>query len=53
MAALGPGKSSGTMGLPLSLEILEGGVDGLAGAGGGVGVLPAGVHLGLPVDMRT
>ena len=35
MAAVGPGKSSSTMGFPLSRESLEGGVVGWRGGGGG------------------
>jgi hypothetical protein len=44
MAAVGPGKSSGTMGRPLTLDNLDGGVGNLAGGsvGGGVVVLSAG-----------
>ena len=35
MAAVGPGKSSGTMGFPLSRDSLDGGVVGWRGGGGG------------------
>lgn len=40
IAAVGPGKSSGTMGLPLTLESLEGGVEGSGAAGRDVVVVP-------------